>query len=105
MQTDTLNELQHVLKYRGGDIIDTKIRNVTLYCPTCGNDLFSYTDVGTDDLLEAPDEVKIQCTDCKCIYTKEELIEANQDIINANIEEVQQNLIKDIEKSLKKLFK
>lgn len=57
------------------------------------------------DLLEDPDETKIQCTDCKCIYTKEELIEANSDIINANIEEVQQNMIRDIEKSLKKLFK
>lgn len=85
----------------GGDIINTEIRNVTLYCPTCGNDLFSYADVGTGDLLEAPDETKIQCTDCKCIFTKQELIEANQDIINANIEEVQQRLIKDFEKRLK----
>ena len=78
---------------------------MTLYCPTCGNDLFFYADDGVDNLLGASDDTKIQCADCKCIFTKEELLEANQDIINANIKEVQQSLIKDFEKSLKKLFK
>jgi len=33
------------------------------------------------------------------------LIEANQDVINANIEEVKRDLMKDLEKKLKKMFK
>jgi hypothetical protein len=62
-------------------------------------------DVEIDDLSDAPDDTRIQCVDCKCIFTKAELIEANQDVINANIEEVKQELLKDLEKKLKKMFK
>lgn len=80
-------------------------RNVTLYCPTCGNDQFSCVNMEIDDLSCAPDETKIQCADCKCIFTKAELIEVNQDVINANIEEMKQDLMKDFEKKLKKIFK
>lgn len=80
-------------------------RNVTLYCPTCGNDQFSCVDVEIDDLSDAPDDTRIQCADCKNILSKAELIEANQDVINANIEEMKQDLLKDLEKKLKKMFK
>ena len=80
-------------------------RKVTLYCPTCGNDQFSCVDVEIDDLSDAPDDTRIQCADCKCFFTKAELIEANQDVINANIEDVKQDLMKDLEKKLKKMFK
>ena len=80
-------------------------RNVTLYCPTCGNDQFSSVDVEIDDLSDVPGDTRIQCADCKCIFTKTELIEANQDVINANIEEVKRDLMIDLEKKLKKMFK
>lgn len=80
-------------------------RNVTLYCPTCGNDQFSSVDVEIDDLSDAPDDTRIQCADCKCIFTKAELKETNQDVINANIEEMKKDLLKDLEKKLKKMFK
>ena len=80
-------------------------RNVSLFCPTCGNDQFSCIDTEIDNLSDAPDDTKIQCVDCKCIFTKAELIEANQDIINANIEEIKQDFIKELEKKLKKMFK
>lgn len=79
-------------------------RNVTLYCPLCGNDQFSTLDE-TDDLLNAPDETRLQCSDCKSIYTKEQLLKENQHIINANIEEIKKDVIKDLEKELKKMFK
>ena len=85
--------------------MSVKSRNVKLYCPTCGNDQFSCVDYEIEDLSNAPDDTKIQCADCKCIITKAELIEANQDVINANIEEVQEDLLKDLEKKIKKLFK
>ena len=85
--------------------MSVEIRNVTLYCPTCGNDHFSCLDTEVGELSEAPPETRLQCADCKSIFTKAELIEENQDIINANIEEVEQNLMKDLEKKLKRLFK
>lgn len=80
-------------------------RNVRLHCPTCGNDQFSCVDVNFDDLSDAPDEVKLKCADCNSIFTKGELIEANEDTINANIEDIKNEAMQKIEKSLKKIFK
>lgn len=80
-------------------------RNITLHCPTCGNDQFSCVDVNFDDLSDAPDEVKLKCADCNSIFTKGELIEANEDTINANIEDIKNEAMQKIEKSLKKIFK
>lgn len=80
-------------------------RNVTLYCPICGNDQFSYIDESIDNLSDAPNDVTLKCSDCGSIFTKGELIESNQDIINANIEDIKQEAIKELEKKLKKMFK
>ena len=80
-------------------------RKVSLYCPTCGNDQFSCVDMEIDDLADSPDDTRIQCADCKRIFTKAELIEANQDVVNANIKEMGQDVMKDLEKELKKMFK
>lgn len=80
-------------------------RKITMYCPTCGNDQFSCIDENIDDLSDAPDDVTLKCSDCSSIFTKGELIESNQDIINANIEDIKQEAIKELEKKLKKMFK
>lgn len=71
-------------------------RNITLHCPTCGNDQFSCVDAVFDDLSEAPDEVKLRCADCNSIFTKGELIEENEDIINANVEDITNEVMKEI---------
>lgn len=80
-------------------------RDIILYCPTCGNDKFSCLDIEIDDLSKAPGDTRIQCADCKCIFTKAKLIDSNQDILNSNIEEVKQDLMKDLENLLKNTFK
>lgn len=80
-------------------------RNVTLFCSVCGNDQFSTLDEEIDDLMEAPDDTKIKCSDCGRVFTKAELIEENQDVINANIEDIKNEAMKEIEKELSKAFK
>mgnify|MGYP001198648774 FL=1 len=80
-------------------------RNISLLCPTCGNDQFSAIDVETDDLSDAPDETRVKCSDCGMILTKAELIEENQERINANIDDIKNEAVKEIEKELKKAFK
>lgn len=80
-------------------------RKVTLFCPICGNDQFSSVNDDINNLHDAPDDTKIKCSDCGSVMTKRELIESNQDIINANIEDVKQEALKEIEKELKKSFK
>lgn len=82
-------------------------RNVTLVCPLCGNDQFSSVDCELNSLKEAPGETQIKCSDCGRITTKDVLIQDNQEIINANIEDIKKEAVseakKEIEKMLKKL--
>ena len=55
--------------------------------------------------MEAPDDTKIKCSDCGRVFTKAELIEENQDVINANIEDIKNEAMKEIEKELSKALK
>lgn len=79
-------------------------RNVKLFCPICGNDQFSTLEE-TDDLVNASNETNIQCSDCKSVFTKAQLIDENQYVINENIEDLKREIIKDLEKGLKTFFK
>lgn len=45
-------------------------RNVTMFCDVCGNDQFSTLDEIKCELSEAPDETRVQCSDCGKIFTK-----------------------------------
>lgn len=80
-------------------------RNVTLFCNVCGNDQFSTLDEITCELKEAPDETKVKCSDCGKIFTKAELLEVNQEVINANIEDIKNEAVKEFEKELAKALK
>ena len=80
-------------------------RNVTLFCDVCGNDQFSTLDEIKCELSEAPDGTRMQCSDCGKVFTKAELLEVNQEVINANLEEIKNEAIKEMEKKLAKAFK
>jgi uncharacterized Zn finger protein len=80
-------------------------RSVTLFCDVCGNDQFSTLDKISCELSEAPDETRMQCSDCGKVFTKAELLEAHQEVINANIEEIKNEAIKEVEKELAKALK
>lgn len=79
--------------------------NVTLYCPICGNDQFSTIDEYDGDLKEADGSIRFKCSDCGLIITKEELLDQNQDVINANIDDMKDEIIKEFNKNLKKALK
>ena len=82
---------------------NTNNKIIRLYCPICGNDQF----ISLDDaeFIDSTDSTRFKCSDCKNTFTKEEIIESNEDIINANIEEFEEDVLRDIEKELKKIFK
>jgi hypothetical protein len=79
--------------------------NVSLQCSVCGNDQFSTVDESIIDMHDAPEDTLIRCSDCQRIMTKEQLVEENSHIINANMEDLKEQAIKEIEKELKKMFK
>lgn len=80
-------------------------RNVVLLCPLCGNDQFESLDSVFDELIDASDDVKLRCSDCNSIYTKQELLAENSEVIETAVEEIKSEAIKEIEKELKKAFK
>lgn len=80
-------------------------RNVKLYCDVCGNDQFLIIDDIDCELKDAPKETKMQCSDCGKIFTKSELIELNQGVIEANIEDIKSEAVKELDKELAKVLK
>lgn len=79
-------------------------RRVVMLCPLCGNDQFETFDDEFDDLVYAPDDTKLCCSDCHSIYTKEELLEGNAEILENAVEEMQDEIIRELDRELKKVF-
>jgi uncharacterized Zn finger protein len=80
-------------------------KNVSMMCYVCGNDQFSVLDENLTDIQNAPDETMLKCADCGEEFTKEKLIEENKGKIDANLEDLKEEAMKQLQKELKKLFK
>ena len=78
---------------------------VKLFCKVCGNDQFSAIEESIIDINEVADENEWKCSDCQRIATKRQIIEENKDVIDANMEELKKEAIKELEKELKKILK
>ena len=70
--------------------LDKYSRQVSLICPTCGNDQFSYD----DDKGDAPQIMT--CAACRRETTKDDLIVDNGETITAHSEEMGEQIVKDI---------
>ncbi len=86
----------------GGIVLKDLSRNVSLFCDICGNDQFIALDGETHSTDDVPETNRFQCSDCGKIFTKAELLEVNQEVINANIDEVKAEAIREFEKELAK---
>jgi uncharacterized Zn finger protein len=80
-------------------------KSVSMKCSICGNDQFSTVDESIEELQDAPDETEVKCSDCGRVVTKEQLIEDNSHIFNANMDDFKDEIIKQLQKDLKKKFK
>lgn len=80
-------------------------RKVKLLCPLCGNDQFASLEEEFEDLLLAPDDVRLRCSDCGSVYTKRELLDSNAAIIDNALDELKQEAVNEIEKELEKAMK
>jgi len=72
-------------------------RSISMICETCGCDQFEHDE--TDD-----DSTK-KCEGCGREYSKDELIEVNQEGIDSQVEEIGKEAMDDLTKDLKKAFK
>jgi len=80
-------------------------KSISMKCSVCGNDMFSTIDESIEDLQNAPAETEVKCSDCGQIRTKEQLIAENSHIIDANIDDFNEEIMKQLKKDFKKAFK
>lgn len=80
-------------------------KKITMRCNICANDHFLVVNSNIKDLLSAPDDTLIKCSDCGRTITKEQLILENRHIIDANIEDFKKEIIKELQKEFNKKFR
>lgn len=85
--------------------MDDLNKKVTLYCDRCGNDQFYFEDTNNSDVELVSDDTILKCSDCGKIFTKEELIELNAEVITANVEDMKEEIVKEVQREINKLFK
>lgn len=73
-------------------------RVIDLQCPICG---------GIDFLIEDENKEVVQatCSSCDKVLSREELMDSNSQNIETHIDEVKEDIINDITKSFKSIFK
>ena len=67
-------------------------RSVTLLCPTCGNTEFAHEENSSE---------LVRCASCGREFTKDDLIRENSENISIGVEEMKQQVVKDITKEFK----
>lgn len=74
-------------------------RSVSLLCPTCGCSDFS-CDEGIDETIQI-----LTCALCEREFTKEELVQENNENIEEHLSEMKKEITKDLADELRKSFK
>ena len=80
-------------------------REIDLLCGTCGNNMFEVLSSNSTDLSDMPDDSRLRCSYCGRIYTKNELMQDNESLIDSNINDIVYEVTRNPEDELKKLFK
>lgn len=73
-------------------------RTIPLNCPTCGGTEFEYQS-------DNDDTQPVKCPGCGLTTTKAELIASNSENIAAHMDEIKEQLLKDVTQSFKDAFK
>lgn len=74
-------------------------RTLSLRCPTCGGDQFEF-EHGLDETVELA-----ICASCGRTLTKDELIRENSELIDAQVEEIGDVMVKDAAAEMRKTLK
>lgn len=69
-------------------------RRVTMMCPTCGGEQFSYEDEG-----DGP----VTCGMCGRQFTRDELMEANSERIEGEVGQIGKQVVDNLAKEMRKL--
>ena len=75
-------------------------REIQLQCPTCGGTQFEY-----DNETISSNEQTVKCVQCTRETTKQALFDENTENINAHVSQVGNEVVKDLSKELNKTLK
>ena len=67
--------------------------------------MFETVDSDTDGFQPSQENSKFRCTDCKHVYTKKELLDANEERINAEADEIKDAALAEFDKRIRESFK
>lgn len=70
-------------------------RTVSLICPTCGNTDFEHGD----------ETEPVRCLRCNRVLTREELIQENEEVIGAEVDEMKSEIMQDLKNELRASLK
>ena len=77
-------------------------KKVSLLCSVCGNSQFMALDCDGKEILEFSEAPIYKCSDCGCEFSREQLIGENQEMINANLNDVKTEAVNELKKELQK---
>ena len=77
-------------------------KKVSLLCSVCSNSQFMALDCEGKEVLEFSEAPIYKCSDCGCEFSREQQIEENQEIIDANLNEMKKEAVNELKKELKK---
>ncbi len=75
---------------------DRDARSISMICPTCGSTEFEYH----AELEDGP----IRCASCDRMFSREELIRENSVNLEAHVEDIKVDGLKDVERDLRKML-
>jgi transcription initiation factor TFIIIB Brf1 subunit/transcription initiation factor TFIIB len=76
---------------------DKHSRSIKMLCSTCGGSDFEFD----PEVENGP----ARCVSCDRIYSREELTRENQARIDENVEEIKAEVVEDLHKSIRDMFK
>ncbi len=76
-------------------------RNLTLRCPTCANDQFISADEFGSEFEGSYGTSYYKCLDCGLVISENDLLDANNELIETNLEEICHDLEKELKEALK----
>ena len=77
-------------------------RQVELFCPLCGQNHYEALDDVGPEQEEFDDNFRLRCTNCKNVFTKRKLMEANRENFEANYKEISKEVVKEISREVRK---
>lgn len=77
-------------------------RKVLSRCSVCGNSQFMALDCDGKEFMEFSEAPVYRCSDCGREISREQLFEENQEIIDANMNDIKAEEVNELKKELQK---